>query len=91
MELRWLPSLVLQGSEHVYASKRDIYLYAKEHGWLEQENEMMFEFISTYHELNIVECGAHVFTVEKEIRRLGFDQANKATQSLLSTLILLKE
>lgn len=52
---------------------------------------MMFEFISTYHELNIVECGAHVFTVEKEIRRLGFDQANKATQSLLSTLILLKE
>ncbi|XP_018454264.1 disease resistance protein RML1A isoform X1 [Raphanus sativus] len=77
--------------EHVYASKRDIYLYAKEHGWLEQENEMMFEFISTYHELNIVECGAHVFTVEKEIRRLGFDQANKATQSLLSTLILLKE
>ncbi|CAH8380648.1 unnamed protein product [Eruca vesicaria subsp. sativa] len=49
-----------------------------EHGWLEQDNEIMFEFISTYHELDIVECGVQVLTEETERRRrLEFDQANK--------------
>lgn len=60
-----------------------------EHGWLEQEDEIMFEFISTYPELVIVECGVHVLTEESEIRRRKeFDQANKASQvSSLNTEI----
>ncbi|KAF3567324.1 hypothetical protein DY000_02012324 [Brassica cretica] len=53
------------------------------------EDEIMFEFISTYPELDIVECGVHVLTEESEIRRRKeFDQANKASQvSSLNTEI----
>ncbi|KAG2302886.1 hypothetical protein Bca4012_061216 [Brassica carinata] len=75
-------------SMHLLEDIRERHLFicctelVNEHGWLEHENEIMFEFISTCHELDIVECGVHVITVESEIRRRKeFDQANKASQA----------
>ncbi|KAL0693916.1 hypothetical protein Bca4012_061096 [Brassica carinata] len=50
------------------------------HGWLEQENEITFEFI-TCQGLEIIECGVQIMTEEsKRSRRIEFDEASKACQ-----------
>lgn len=47
------------------------------HGWLDQENEIIFEFIASQ-KLDIIECGVQIMTEESERRRMiEFDEASK--------------
>lgn len=63
--------------EHLCFSYADL---VEVHGWLEQENEIMFEFI-TCQDLDIIECGVQIMTEESERRRrIEFDDASKASQ-----------
>lgn len=61
-------------AEHLCFSLVDV------HGWLEQGNEIMFEFI-TCQELEIIACGVQIMTEESKRRRMiEFDEASKASQ-----------
>ena len=64
-------------AEHLCFSYADL---VDVHGWLEQGNEIMFEFI-TCQELEIIACGVQIMTEESKRRRMiEFDEASKASQ-----------
>lgn len=64
-------------AEHLCFSFTDL---ADAHGWLDQENEIVFEFIACQ-KLDIIECGVQIVTEESERRRrIEFDEASKDSQ-----------